>query len=121
ADEGSSDAHSLALPSREFVWEPEGEVRRQPHLREHRDHEAPMLGRITDAVDLEGFDDGVTDALTRIEGRIRILIDHLDPPSVGLELLCPQLENVFTVETDRSVRRVLQSKGATCQCRLAAS
>ena len=75
----AGDPDALPLTARELVREPVVVLRVQPDHLEELLHPALALRLGADVVDDERLGDDEADALARIEGRVRILEDHLSP------------------------------------------
>ena len=73
------------------------------------------------ALEPEGRRDDRADGVTRVQGAVRVLEDHLDVTAQRAHLPRPQLRDVPALEVDRAARRVLEAGDDPAHGRLAAA
>ena len=92
----------------------------QSHLGEQLRDPASPLPRRPDPVDVEDFQQGLGDGLARVEGRVRVLEDHLNPPAVGEELAFGDLHQVDPVEAHLAPVGIVEAQDAAAERALSA-
>jgi hypothetical protein len=125
--EGAGDADALALPAGEFVRIPVVLVRVEANRLDQFQHAVPAclssgfplgpLGR--QAVDLQGFRDGLADRHARVETRQWVLKDHLEVPPCRPDCVTVEVCEVLAGEDDGAVGRFEQPEDRLARRRLA--
>ena len=120
-DERPGDPDPLALAAGELVRIAARVVRREPDEVHHPADLLPSFVRAAEAMDPQALADAVADRRPRVEARVRVLEDDLDPPAVGLEGRALERRDLDAVETDRARRRLDEAKDQPTDCGLAAA
>jgi len=80
----------------------------------------PPISLRAETVDVEHFQQCAAHAMTWVEGRVRILKDHLHPLAVGDEVVVVELHQVHAAEAHLALIRVVEAEDAPPQRALAA-
>ena len=116
--EGAGDRDALQLAAGEIGGKALGEARRRLELDlfEHALGTRTALARIADAVDQQRLDDGVENAMARIERLVGILEDHLHAAAMRLERGTAQINDIPAVEVEAAgARPLLQRDQLACR------
>ncbi len=123
-DDRPRDGDPLSLSPRQLMGETVEELLPGPEARilERADHEfLPLLSRCRKPVNEEGFRDRAQHAVTRVQGFIRVLEDHLQIPPEFEQLTRLEGREIDAAEQDPTLGRGLESGDEPTCCRLSAT
>ena len=120
-DERPGDPDPLALPAGKLVRVAARVIRREPDEVHHPADLVPSFVRAPESVDPEPLADAVGDRRPRVEARVRVLEDDLDPPAIRLEGRTLEGRQLDAIETDRARSRLDEAKDQATDCGLAAA
>ena len=107
--ERAGDRDALPLAAREFVRVFLAVERREAHVGEELAHASgDRRGPLDQAVGADRLGDDALHAPARIEARVRVLEDHLEPPAQLQHLVRVRGAEVLAVEHDATARRRVQ-------------
>ena len=119
--ERAGEADALALAAGELVRVAGGGVGRQADDIEELAHALARLAPLGDAVDAERLTHDPPHAVARVQGRVRVLEDHLHAPAQRPQGALAQVRDVLPVEDHVAVRRLVQAQDRPAERGLAAA